>query len=151
MTPVNQRTRDDCFRACVASILNLSYEEVPDFMADVDTGAVIPDSVTDWMNTWFHEREMCYAEMGFPASPWKVMQDTRHMASENITYLLMGRGLNSVNHCVVCRSGEMIHDPGAHLGSHGVTQPASDGYTRIGLILVNKSDFGNSFQESEHG
>lgn len=30
MTPVYQRTATDCFRCCVASVLDLAYEDVPD-------------------------------------------------------------------------------------------------------------------------
>lgn len=148
MTPVNQRTRDDCFRACVASVLNLRYEDVPHFMEGETTGAVLSDRALNAIDAWFAERGLAHVEVGFSMSPAQVMRDFGHVNS-TLTYLMTGRGQRSVNHCVVCRGGEMIHDPGAHLGSNGVTQVCVDGYTRVGLIVVNKPDILETVSKQE--
>lgn len=149
MTPVNQRTRDDCFRACVASILNLRYEDVPHFMDGIATGAELPPAVTARIHAWFTARELTYWEMGYRFSPAEVLQRFRTDDGHSPTYLMMGRGSGSINHCIVCRAGGVIHDPGAHLGSHGVTEPCIDGYTRVGLIVVNKPDILETVSKQE--
>lgn len=38
MIPIKQKTRDDCFRACVASLLELALDDIPDFTEEEKEG-----------------------------------------------------------------------------------------------------------------
>lgn len=140
MRPVKQRFLDDCFKACVASVLNLNYEDVPHFMEKQPMGTVMAAAVRKNMDDWFASRGMLYVEFGYDRHPQGVM----HSIGEtypNLTYIMAGMSEGQRPHTVVCRGDQMIHDPAARLGNRGgLSAPGSDGLTHIGLITVLKPD-----------
>lgn len=90
---VVQRSETDCLRAAVASVLDLSYDDVPDFFA-AGRG-------------WFGELQNWLLKRGlFLASSWDCLPDGA-----------IGLGLIDLPeipgewHTVVMRGGEIIHDP----------------------------------------
>lgn len=95
----------DCFNACLASILELPIEEIPE---------IYPITKGDWHNQW----RLWLADQGLKidyllvdedevpdgfsiasVDTSRVYPDTHRKAGENIS------------HAVVCLKGEVIHDP----------------------------------------
>lgn len=114
MTPVNCRVKHDpdnnqygdCIRACVATVMDLDAEDVPHFVHDD------PDweTAVGRMNRWLGMYGLTAFFVGYPPDPiedvFKSMQDV----NSETTYLLFGR-TNHGDHVVVCKGGEIIHDP----------------------------------------
>jgi len=96
VTPVDQLTEHDCLRACVASLLSIPVEEVPDF--GIEAGQ------WDRLNAWLGERGLyavCLDAQAF--KPWVPSG-----------YHMMGgkpAGGDADRHMVVGWRGEMVHDP----------------------------------------
>lgn len=133
MTPVDQRILDhdpargrvgDCMRACVASLLDLPYEEVPHFFDG--EGA---EHGYEALRAWLAVRGLSYVELPLsdPLPSWFV-HTVRH-------YILIGRQQGGTIHAVIGRHGEQLHDP--HLLRRGV-RPLHEGghdYWRVGMFL----------------
>ena len=87
---VAQLTGDECVRCSVASLLGLSRDEVPNFMA---TG------------TWYKPLQEWLSYRGLEMDVYD------HTLEINAEYYLGQGHKNGVGHCVVMRDGEVWHDP----------------------------------------
>lgn len=91
----------DCVRACIASILNKTSEEVPHFFADGKPGGLL--LVREYLKTlkrdiWFTH---CPAEWSF-----QQVMDFVGEANPDHHYMLMPD-----KHAVVCKGDKKVHDP----------------------------------------
>lgn len=92
MKPVIQEGRSDCFRACVASILELPLATVPD--AD---GA-------DWLdgyNTWLAARGLALV----------VVPPSGGVIPQGYAIGVANAGSPDRDHAVVLHDGKIVHDP----------------------------------------
>jgi hypothetical protein len=114
MTPVVCQTKHDpeagtygdCMRACVASIMDMTPDQVPHFIHD-GRADLANDRIRDFL-----------AEHGF--APFVINcgdEDTyadilEYMGNQNPNahYMLFGRTAHE-DHVVVCRGGALAHDP----------------------------------------
>ena len=92
MTPVNQTILDiergNCLPACLASILEVELDDVPLYL-DKDV----------WLaryRDWLHERG------------WKLRS---HQSAPETDYYLAQYPREGRSHVVICRGGEVVHDP----------------------------------------
>ena len=130
MIPVHSRTKHnpvedvwgDCYKCCIASILELSYEAVPHFYKNGLNGD--PKEVQDEIDKWFFERGIPKIVVHFlpheddegPAHVLNYMQNV----NPNFYYVLNGQScVSGVGHSVVCLGSEIVFDS---TGS-GVTHP----------------------------
>lgn len=97
MTPVYGRTNKDCLRACLASILELEYEEIP---------YVDPDLPTD---DFWKEYRIILNQFGFEM----VLIDADSIRSHGLKGFSIGIGKTSkgIDHAVICFNGEIRLDP----------------------------------------
>jgi hypothetical protein len=108
--------RGDCFRACVASVLELAIEDVPHFVA---------------MNDWWGELQKWLSPSGMSAFQLRLPPDelVMSMPAEDLFCILSGpspRG-NGLWHCVVGQvvngwNFATVHDP--HPSNDGLIGPA---------------------------
>lgn len=96
----------DCVRACVASILEMKSADVPHFYHDAD-----PTSGRNRIREFL-------ALLGY-APFWttfngsesiETLLETMGVVNENAYYILFASNGDG-NHAVVCRGGEIVHDP----------------------------------------
>jgi len=105
-------TAGNCFQACVASILDLRLEDIPD----------VP-MVDGWLEQLNHD----LADRGFRF--WLLMIKEPE-GLENVWKppgyaILTGKSpRGDWNHAVICLDGEMVHDP--HPDGTGVREPHVD-------------------------
>ena len=112
----------DCYRASLASILDLQITDVPHFGEDNPSGDE------------FHARvDRFLAAKGYAAIHGCFNGDAELAAilgsiafmNRDIYYLLTGTSKTGCNHTVVCCSDQIVHDPS--LTDAGIVGPASDG------------------------
>lgn len=140
MKPIYQKGTHDCFRACVASVLNLNWLDVPDFFEDVPDGQYMDAVSRTRMDRWFTDRDLAYVEMSWTLEPDVLVREIGAMNS-TATFIVMGCQLNGQGHACVARGGEIIHDPSSgRPSSVSLARPCGDGYTRAGFILVQSPD-----------
>lgn len=107
----------DCYRACIATILDLPSEEVPNFghlaggSADGDG-----DKATDLARAWLAERGLGTFKT-WVNGEWSIEKLLNLFSRDNpgVPWILHGearhKGPGDFNHSVVCLDGEIAHDP----------------------------------------
>lgn len=117
MKPVDQTTfapragegAGNCLAACVASLLELDLDAVPNF-------AAIPIARGSAKQHWFVEFETWLAARGLAISIWYVTEKTDWYASPGTYLLANGKSpRGDFSHVVVCQvtegAAEIVHDP----------------------------------------
>lgn len=118
MTPVKQRVLDpdkgDCMPACVASMLNISLDDVPNFFEEDRP----PEEQFADLNCFLSDYGfflVCVAlgatEDGDP--------DSDFLNQWEGYYIMVGEGGMGVNHAVIYQRDRMVHCPGSGLGLKG--------------------------------
>ena len=132
MTPVDMTiTHDppnsigDCFRCCIASILELAAEDVPHFYdgeAFFDESGVVG---LQRLQDWLAKRGLHFLEI-----EWKA--DYLHNWDKQLSfhYTMSGISPRGHQHAVVGFGGKMVHDP--HKSRAGIAP--ENGMYRIGII-----------------
>lgn len=97
----------DCFRACIASLLDLEVTEVPHVNADI--------TFEEWdkmYRDFLHDRG--YRKIALPlvaSSPEEALSITAGWA-DGLPYIFSGADrLGSGSHAVIAQHGKIIHDP----------------------------------------
>ena len=124
----------DCFRACIASILDLPIEEVPHTMAYDEHLVEDGGQWYSHLNAWLKLRGKAYLSMNIDHEhPSTWFQNIEHRVA--VYHVLSGLGPRGHNHSVVACNGRMVWDP--HPSRAGLVGPMKDdGMWEIGLILV---------------
>ena len=97
MIPVYQ-TGMNCFQACIASILELTLEEVPDFVNKYDSFIVKTGE-------WLGERGYMLYYITLATSNNPI-----HM-SDGSQYYIQGGTYKGIGHCIVASGNDFAHDP----------------------------------------
>lgn len=117
-TRINQRTDSDCLRACIASLFELTYDQVPDFPATPDAleGMSVGMAQDVELAEWLAKRGLGFIRL---PEPKKAIE--RGAQSARLPWgLCIGVGGSPRGdwlHCVVMdareneREPEVIHDP----------------------------------------
>lgn len=122
----------DCFRAVMASILELDRDDVPHFF----DGGVSAETGFQVLDEWLSRAGLTYVETAYPARDFFDAVDFVKVASASYPglFLIVGGSVTtSVNHVVIAKDGETVHDPAVN-GS-GLTGPTSLGYYTVGFLV----------------
>ena len=118
----------DCYRTCIACILNLQPKTVPNF------AQLYWDDNEKWdeeNRKWLKERNLGIASIAFQQELSSLLEDLKKF--NDIYFILTGRSRNNTNHAVVCYNGKIIHDPS--IDNSGIIDYATDGYYHIELLI----------------
>lgn len=123
-------TIGDCFRCCIASILDMPAIEVPHFC---DYAWEIKDA--RWLvavNAWLAKRDLAYLEFqADPATPWDW--GAFKGLGFSVYHTLNGKSPRGFDHATVGLNGSMVHDP--HPSRGGLVGPSDDGVYTYGFIF----------------
>jgi hypothetical protein len=100
----------DCLRACVATILDLPTDYLPNF---VDVG-VDADGAFTHMRLWLSSMNLAPFITAYPGE--HAMADLLEMQgalNPTSIYVLFG-SVSGGDHCVVCEGGSIVHNPAWH-------------------------------------
>ncbi len=96
-------TYGDCLRACVASLLDMSFKDVPHFVED----GCEPEITYERLRNWLSNYMLVPMFNGYAAS--ETPDDVLHFMGETnpgVYYILF-----SADHAVVCCNDQIVHDP----------------------------------------
>lgn len=139
MTPahcrVSTRTSDgsygDCVRACIATILDLSPDDVPHFYHDGD-GEAGMQRARDWLG---ERGQSLFVTVYSGEADLEAVLSLVGRQNPGATYMLFGATAEGENHCVVCQGDAVVWNP-AWFGS-AIVQPLTDnGFWGVGVIAV---------------
>jgi hypothetical protein len=117
MTPYRQTVKHDpangqygdCARTCIASILDLPLESVPNFAESWKDN----DQFWSHINAFLALHGMGMMSMAFNMDVADVLEIMEHH-NENLYYMLGVGTPNGTDHFVVCRGGKIASDPAGY-------------------------------------
>lgn len=114
---VRRGEHGDCWRACIATILNMPSAEVPNFAAQVG------DEMWRATRDWLDERGLALFEMACSADyTFENLVKWRSEDSRDVPVIVVGapRGVDDDAHAVIAMNGKIVHDP----SGAGISGPA---------------------------
>lgn len=128
MKPVDQRiispVNGDCLRCCVASLLELEYEDVPNFIEAENRG-------------WYEQAYYFLQERGYTLHGMSALQSNKPKLEEykGVDGFIIVRGpslrYEGSTHAVIYKNGELVHDP--HPSNAGVPEV-------LGFYMIQKKE-----------
>lgn len=131
MIPVKQRisgklgdeVRGDCFKVCIASILERPYEEVPHFVQQEKEGGYHLDHLNRWLADEGYPFQALYRQVG-SGDPMLLWLDGRHGDTwpENPGYWLAtvrSKRFEGTHHTIVMHEDRAVFDPSEMAGTPG--------------------------------
>lgn len=94
-------TVGDCWRTCIASILEVDRDDVPNFV-EIEMEDEESTAWWDATNEWLNERGFHLIELDLNVQNW---------APDGYTILSGRSPRGEHNHCVVGKGVEVVHDP----------------------------------------
>ena len=94
----------DCLRASVASVLEMRPTDVPHFCDGGD-----PVDMRKRLNAFFEPHDLYFMELPFPLEPHQLLEYMGHWFPGH--WIMTGELISGVAHCVVCKGGEIVHNP----------------------------------------
>jgi len=119
----------DCYRTCLAMVLDLDRDEVPHFCADVPPGTAVTDPLhiesVRIEREWLAARGLALVNVAFsPELKAQEIADQLHNHSPSVAAILVC-SYKGVNHALAMYGG-VIYDPLGDL-AHDSYEPAIDG------------------------
>lgn len=96
MTRISQRTQDECWTACIASLMDRPIYTLPNF----NTRTWLSDT-----RSWLKSQRYTLVRVKVP------IRDVYHIASMHIKDLPK----ETYEHAVIWKNGKIVHDPGDNL------------------------------------
>ncbi|MCB1688565.1 MAG: hypothetical protein KDI33_08770 [Halioglobus sp.] len=121
----------DCYRTCLACLLDLDRDDVPHFVDTMDPGEW-ERSVQPRVDAWLRERG--FVELALPATGDCDLDTILQLISSRGVYtILTGTSATGCNHCVIVGPDRSIHDPGRD--NPGIVGPADDGFWWLSVLV----------------
>ncbi len=111
----------DCHRAVLASLFEIDISEVPHFCEDGPPGERFDARIASWLA----ERNLSSVTFPMQGTVSTVLLGVARSCPHGY-WLLSGVSKAGIDHIVICRGPEIIHDPG--FGVRGLAGPCSNGY-----------------------
>jgi hypothetical protein len=98
----------DCFRACVASLLEADPTEIPHVHGD------ITDEAWEQMyRDWLHARGWRWIALPLRADSVEQALSVTAKWADGLPHIFGGIGRRGYGHVVIAQQGKIIHDPGS--------------------------------------
>ena len=137
MTPQKQLNKHDpangvygdCGRTVIACLLDLHPSEVPHFWDRGETNNLTAD---EDCRKWLAKRGLRIITWAVDGGLVEVLTFMNQLNPETY-YTLMGTSPRNVNHVVICRNDEIVHDPSLDGGDF--IGPSNDGHWWIEVLV----------------
>lgn len=107
----------DCYRTCIACILEIEPVEVPNFGVHYENNEKFFAEADKYLASQFLAR----VNHAFDCTLEDLLKMQNH-CNPDAYWILTGRSKNETNHCVVCLGGEIVWDPA--MDDSGITGPS---------------------------
>lgn len=117
----------DCWRTCIACILDIPPEGIPHFCADDKSFGDAIDEAREWLKQFdYNMQTTMYGDAPFE----DFMSDIHYSFVD--TFIILGVGTTRENHAVIAYNGAVIHDPS--IGQTNITGSMTNGHYSIQVI-----------------
>ena len=122
----------DCYRTCLAVLLDLDRDDVPHFVNNMEPDAW-KESIQPRYDTWLLE----HAGLVEIAIPYDCDADgvlaLQQVLNPTVYYMLAGRSRTGCNHVVICKGDKIVCD--TSLNEAGIVGRCEDGYHWISFLV----------------
>ena len=115
----------DCFRCCIATLLDLPVNEVPHF-AEKDWGKTKDYTWFADLTAWLATRGFAFFELGPIGDDHGKWFDGLAPSGFDVHHVVSGMSPRGFRHSVVARNGVTIHDP--HPSRGGLSNGGEEGW-----------------------
>jgi|GEM_PF-1291517 len=122
-------TLGDCYRTCIAAILGMPADAVPDFNRRENTN----DAAVIECDEWLRARGLGSVVVMYGGNAWGDVAESVNHHNPGRPAILTGTSGNGVNHSVVIQHGRVVCDPSRD--DCGISGPASNGYFWVKYIV----------------
>jgi len=122
----------DCDRTAIACLLDLSPEDVPHWNDGCEGRGPVNEISALIRREWLAERGLFLVSINLIAASLAEIMEWAVTNHPDIHYLVGGSTDRGVNHVVICRNRDMVHDP--HPSGAGLSGPADDGYWWVNFL-----------------
>ena len=130
---MRQLLDDDCWRTCIAYILNLQPSEVPHFYKIDEANGI------ELAEVWLKERGYALIKLCLPGTYRlnQVIEVASSMTAGNFPYILSGTGKAGFDHAVVAFKDKVILDPyiGQAPSEPAFVKPCSNNIWAVEIIV----------------
>lgn len=136
---VKQAEHDDCYSACVASLLGLDLADVPNFYRDAGgcTGLTRMPEVYGLIREWAWPRGLAPLFLQTRADLPYLLHHSERL-NPGVPYILGGTSKYGTGHAVIACHGRIIHEPAPGYGPEagGVVSPGVDGQYEVTYFVT---------------
>lgn len=120
----------DCYRTAIACLIGMDRDDVPHIYDGTRKG----NEADKFRNEFLASKGFGMAQILFPGETTRddVLRTMGNL-NPGVYHLLSGRSETGCNHTVVCRDGQIIHDPS--LTDAGIIGPCDDGFFWVEFII----------------
>lgn len=123
----------DCHRAALASLFELSLDDVPHFSDGGPTAAEFNDRVSAWLRV----RNLTSVNIGVRGSLTEVLGGI-DVVSPDAFWMLSGLDISGAQHTVICRRGRIIHDPARDMSTP--LRPNANGEYTVTFLVIREPE-----------
>jgi hypothetical protein len=136
---IKQEEHDDCYAACVATVLGIDLADVPNFYRDAGGAAGLTrmPEVYGMIREWARGRGLAPLFLLTPA-PLAFLLAHSERLNPGVPFILGGTSIHGRGHAVVACHGRIIHEPAPGFGPEdgGVVSPGPDGQYEVTYFVV---------------
>jgi hypothetical protein len=124
----------DCYRTCIACILNLVPEQVPNFADNFWEDTVGWDKAT---KAWLKSQGFSSMAIQYVGISLEQLLVELGESVPSLHLILTGKSANNIDHCVVIKEGKILWDPS--LDNSGIVGEASTGGYFVEILVPHSS------------
>ena len=118
----------------LACLLEIPPKEIPNF---ADGLAYDKEGVEEYWKRkkkWLDDRGWAWASFAFDSSfSLEDMLDHGSELNQKMHWVLCGKSRNGTNHVVICKGGEIVHDPA--IDGSGIVGPTNENWWHIEYLV----------------
>lgn len=125
----NEGVWGDCHAACIASLLEVPLEDVPNF----GHGGPDGDEFNRRVRKYLGSHGLAMGSAAFDGTLEAVLRMMK-LINPDVYYILGGRSKTGVDHSVIAFEDEIVHDPS--INQSGIIGPCEDGFIWVTFIVA---------------
>lgn len=119
----------DCYRTVISCLLDLPRDDVPHFLHDNPDWMEFKNRVEAFLQTY----GLCLFSISIKSEDFDdFLINQSKVINDKTVFVVFGLSPRHINHAVIYKGGEMIHDP--HPDGGGLIGPCNDGFYWIQVL-----------------
>lgn len=133
----------DCHRTCIATILGVPRDSVPNFGEHINSVELFRRDVDNFLA----KKGLCETSTAFDCDLETLMM-IMNVQNPHAVWILGGLSPRGFNHSVVCAAGRILHDPFMDEVATPIVGPCTDGFYWVSFIAMRATQLGPGLEQA---